>query len=508
GTNEEKFNWSYPDNWAYKAGVIAENTRWAIDEAKGEGTIIWTIRQGIHWALNPKSEASRLVNGRELTADDVVYSITSAVTDTQNSIYRGNPELKTANITKTGPWEVTLKIPLKDLVTAVMRLTGTVLIYPPEVVAKYGKMSGQSVGTGPFILSDYIPSSQVTYVRNTNYWDKDPVGPGKGNQLPYLDSLQSIIIPDVSTQQAALRTGKIDQMGGVKPEDVARYRQTTPELVTHEENYYNSVSGIPGPIRMRTDKPPFNDIRVRRAMTMAIDFKTIDKTLGVGRGRIITYPYRYVESYNSLYLTLEDPDMPASVKELFTYSPDKARQLLKEAGFPNGLKTHMDLAAAQVDYASIYKDYWSKVGIDVDLTVKDSGTLTNITTQRSHDAIIFAGGQGPPSIFWAPTNLQGESSTNLSMINDPVINDGMAKIRLTMVTENDGYAKAMKMARELNKYVYDQAYIIPTMDTPTTTLWWPWLKNYTGEISVGYGQSGNWEKWVWIDEALKKSLGY
>jgi len=46
------------------------------------------------------------------------------------------------------------------------------------------------------------------------------------------------------------------------------------------------------------------------------------------------------------------------------------------------------------------------------------------------------------------------------------------------------------------------------MDTPTTTLWWPWLKNYTGEISVGYGQSGNWEKWVWIDEALKKSLGY
>ena len=66
----------------------------------------------------------------------------------------------------------------------------------------------------------------------------------------------------------------------------------------------------------------------------------------------------------------------------------------------------------------------------------------------------------------------------------------------------------MKMARELNKYVYDQAYIIPTMDTPTTTLWWPWLKNYTGEISVGYGQSGNWEKWVWIDEALKKSLGY
>jgi pyruvate/oxaloacetate carboxyltransferase len=59
----------------------------------------------------------------------------------------------------------------------------------PEVVEKYGSGADwrNSVGTGPFMLTDLVASSSATLVRNPNYWDKDPVGPGKGNQLPYLD---------------------------------------------------------------------------------------------------------------------------------------------------------------------------------------------------------------------------------------------------------------------------------------------------------------------------------
>ena len=61
--------------------------------------------------------------------------------------------------------------------------------------------------------------SSVTYTRNPNYWEKDPIGPGKGNQLPYLDGIRDLVIPDLSTRISALRTGKIDAMASVTAED-------------------------------------------------------------------------------------------------------------------------------------------------------------------------------------------------------------------------------------------------------------------------------------------------
>jgi len=79
------------------------------------GTITYKIRQGIHYGLNPKSEASRLANGRELTADDVVFCLSIRTKDPAFYLYKANPELRTANITKTGPWEVTIKLPLAAL---------------------------------------------------------------------------------------------------------------------------------------------------------------------------------------------------------------------------------------------------------------------------------------------------------------------------------------------------------------------------------------------------------
>ena len=86
---------------------------------------------------------------------------------------------------------------------------------------KYGDMTNwkNSEGTGPFILKDYVAGSQVIMVRNPNYWMTDPIGSGKGNQLPYLDSVRCLILPDASTRQAAMRTSKIDVLSGQLWED-------------------------------------------------------------------------------------------------------------------------------------------------------------------------------------------------------------------------------------------------------------------------------------------------
>ena len=88
---------------------------------------------------------------------------------------------------------------------------GLVRQMAPEVIQKYGNQLNwrNSVGTGPFVLTDFVSGSQATLTRNSSYWDKDPVGPGKGNQLPYIDGIKMLVLPDPSTRLTAMRTGKM-----------------------------------------------------------------------------------------------------------------------------------------------------------------------------------------------------------------------------------------------------------------------------------------------------------
>ncbi|MBI2851191.1 MAG: ABC transporter substrate-binding protein [Chloroflexi bacterium] len=483
-----------------KAGVLAEGTKWTIDETKNEGTIVYQIRQGVHWALNPASEASRLVAGRELTVEDIIFHMKRVTTDTKAYLYASAPELRTANITKTGPWEVTVKVPLDATISAVSRFGDSIQLEAPEVVAKYGIQTTWrvSVGTGPFFITDYIAGSTLILDRNPNYWEKDPIGRGKGNQLPYLDRVQYIILPDSSTRQAALRTAKIDQMTGFSWEDAAQMRKTSPNL-PGLETPGNKLENV----GMRTDKPPFNDIRVRRALFMATDFEAILQSLFGGRGQILTFPYSFSKSNAPLYLGLDDPEMPASVKELYVYNPEKSKQLLKEAGYANGFKTTALIPAADVDAYSIYKAMWARVGIDLALDVREANVVTALQTSKEHAPLTRAGGGLSGKFFSLPVLTPG-AFPNTSMIDDPLINEETQKMRLVAITD---MPKAMVMFKELTKHILDRAYVLPGVQGFSTTFWWPWVKNYSGETNVGYFDA-RWPQYIWYDQVLKKSMGY
>ncbi|MBI4267816.1 MAG: hypothetical protein HY662_03420, partial [Chloroflexi bacterium] len=334
GSNESSWT-DLTDVWEHKAGYLAES--WEIpNKIEGEvGTIIYHIRKGVRWALNPQSEASRLVGGRELTADDVVFSLKQVITDPRAQLSTSNPEVRVAQITALDKWTVKVQIPWDAFEAAVSRFSDYVHIVPPEVVKKYGTMVDWkvSVGTGPFMLTEVVAASSLTLVRNPNYWMKDPIGPGRGNQLPYLDGVKFLIMTDWSTLLAALRTAKIDWAKGVSMEDAASLKKTAPQLLSKD------MTGSKTGLAMRLDRVPFNDIRVRRAMMMAIDFEGINKNLYQGKAQIVTWPNTYQQEYAAAYLGLDDTEMPASVKELYTFNPEKAKALLKEAGYPTGFKT-------------------------------------------------------------------------------------------------------------------------------------------------------------------------
>jgi peptide/nickel transport system substrate-binding protein len=234
---------------------------------------------------------------------------------------------------------------------------------------------------------------------------------------------------------------------------------------------------------MRTDRSgiPFADVRVRRAMYMATDFNEINEGLYHGLRQINSWPYWYQKGYEDLYLSLDDPDCPAEVKELFVYNPEKAKQLLADADYPTGLKAEILMTENEVDYYSVIKDQWKKVGINLEFDVQEWGAYWGILNSYTYEEMVVAA-IPPPSSWPEVAGYTGVTSSNFSKIDEPEINAGTNHMLQTAITDLDA---AMRETRELMKILLPGAWVIPTPRYPTYTLWWSWLKNYSGENSVG-----------------------
>jgi peptide/nickel transport system substrate-binding protein len=496
GTNEAEWAYGSIRNWDIHTGCIAES--W---ELTSTTTVIFHIRQGVYYALNPDSEASRLVGGRELTAYDVATCLNNQKANPRTNV--GMSDSRHATITAPDRWTVQIELPEEYFTWAIV-YAGMSHITPPEPTEKYGDMSDwrNSVGAGPFMLTDYVADSVVTLERNPNYWDTDPIGPGKGNQLPYLDGVKFVIISDASSQMAALRTAKTDVLHFITWENFDSLRQTTPDLL-YKKYYRNANYNV----YMRTDKVelPFHDVNVRRALMMATDFETIRDEYFGGDAQILSWPLIYCKEYADAYLPLEET--PASVQELYVYNPEKAKQLLTDAGYPDGFKYKIDCRSdpPTIDYLSILADMWSDVDVDLVINPLETGAYTTASLFRKYEEMLCGGTTPPGTAFqayeWQGTNANG----NRSCVNDPLADEAKAELgRLEAID----FEECSRVHKEFMKYALDQAWVIPSPCPPGYHMWWPWLKNYHGEQAVGMEGGYAYPRWVWIDQNLKKSMGY
>ena len=136
-------------------------------------------------------------------------------------------------------------------------------IIAPEVVEKFGdlKKAESAIGTGPFLLERYEPNVKTVFKRNPEYFLKDQ---------PYIDGVEWLVLDDESTGLAMYRTGQIDcapnHWWTVRQADLELLKKSHPHL-----HYRDFLSIVASGITMRTDQPPFNDVRVRRAISQAID---------------------------------------------------------------------------------------------------------------------------------------------------------------------------------------------------------------------------------------------
>ncbi len=488
GMGECDFLTSSNNRFKYATGCLAES--W---EIQGRGTIIFHIRKGVKWHNKPPT------NGRELTADDVVFSLKRQCTLPTAYFKRTYPRAaETTEIFATDPYTVVIKCKPENFVDVVTVMPDFMKIYPKDAIEQFGDMNNpkNSIGTGPFILAEFTPSSAASYVRHPDYWQKNPIGPGKDDQLPYLDGVKVLNLGDESTIHAAFRTGQLDIVA-------ADWEQAQEYLRMPQLKH---VKYIPDAgqacIFMRTDKKdsPFADKRVRQALWLAIDNKKIADDYYGGNAMLLKWPVVPVKEFMDIYVPLEQ--MPKAVQELFEYHPDKAKQLLAEAGYPNGFRAKIICYQSRVymDPLQMIKDMWSKIGVELIIEPKDWGTYTSLSIRRAYDDMMFAGYAGAGTWMKA-INYTGPGMFNGSYVNDPVLN----KARDEMLAAYPDETKAAEIHRQMLPYLLEQAYVIALPAPYWYVFWWPWVKNYNGELSIGYYNGGG-VRYAWIDQELKKSM--
>ncbi|MFC2021272.1 ABC transporter substrate-binding protein [Chloroflexota bacterium] len=511
GTGETSFGEFFkgygPVSWQDVTGHLAES--WETPEI---GVWVLNIRKGVHFALDPSSEASRLANGREMTADDIVFSIDWVTKPADDHVpttllsRRGMAESMT--IEKTGPWEVTLRTPVDPGMAYLALLGGgtSSQTFPKEVAEKYYKKEQNwrhAVGTGPYMLTDFVDGSQATFTRNPNYWKKNPVGPGKGDSLPYPDHANILIVPDLSTRLAAIRTGQADWIDEVQAEDAEFFLTTNPYLQFKKYQPYLRAIG------MRQDRQdmPYSDVRVRQALQMAIDYEGIKRDLYNGQADILTFPVAQAKGTEQIFTPMED--LPEAARALYSHDVERAKQLLAEAGYPEGFEAEILVTpnVSDQDVVAVLKDMWAKIGVDLEIQTKETGVLSSIRANSTHEQMIIWG-TTDLSVFshrFGFSALRGPMGGNTSRVDEPYGSDPVIEAAFQELGENMmiNWPKTDEIFRELTPYIIEQAYYIVPPAPHNYRVWQPWIKNYYGEAAPRH-----YIPYPWVDQELKESMGY
>lgn len=489
GTNQFAFHttsWIPPE---FTRGELAE--RWEVK--KNPMQIRIYLRKGVKWQEKPG-----VMKSRELTASDVVYSLT---------------RLKTSRKAIPQFLDFLGKIETPDNYTVVINMTEWCVDWPYRIGWGYfdaiqapeqekapgGPNKWENLtGTGPFMLTEYKDGHSQVYTKNPHYWDTETIH-GKKYRLPFVDKIYISLIRDEQTRLAAFRSGKLDLLMAINWKYVDELKKSLPSLK------WGRILGTGNfSMAMRMDRKPFNDIRVRRAMNLAVNKKEIIESFYGGNAELHTYPFP--PSFKEVYTPLEK--LPPAARELYSYDPVKAKKLLAEAGYPNGFSFKAQIAnnsETGLDLAAMVASYLSKIGVKMELEPMDYTPHMGKMIRKTHaEGFFFANDHGSPYSGIRKNFMTGQT-WNPHMMADPYLDKAW-----TEAAENPNLSEKerLEIMKKLAVYALEQA---PAIVLPTAygySAWWPWVKNFYGEFYAGAQNSGPIYARVWIDQELKKKMGF
>ncbi|MBI2909121.1 MAG: ABC transporter substrate-binding protein [Chloroflexi bacterium] len=347
-------------------------------ELSRDGTV-WTfdIRQGV-----------KFHDGTPFTADDAVFTL-KRLTDPPTGIVSNvgfllRPVVK--SVDKEGnKVKLTQNYPFAALFDALAHNFSPA--YSEKHVAKYGDMKTTAMGTGPFKFKSYTPGVVVEGVRNPDFWVKG---------RPYLDGYRVLMLRDEATRISAFRTGKVEMTGkatgAMTPNQMESLAKDNPGL-----KFYPSTTLTGSWFFMNTRKPPFQDQRVRKAVSLALDRQAAIKVVARGQG-LIGQPFP------------RDPwSIPeADLLKMPGYRQPKdadigeAKKLMQTAGYSDGfdLSIYSRQPWQFQDAATFMTNQLAPLGIRAKVNIPSDADFWDIGRRGGHDAMVYTCGFFTPDPQW------------------------------------------------------------------------------------------------------------
>ncbi|MFO1035297.1 MAG: ABC transporter substrate-binding protein [Geminicoccaceae bacterium] len=312
--------------------------------------------------------------------------------------------------------EITLKQPNQEFLRRLaLGGTGSPRMISPEAVKKYGNdgINEHPVGTGPYKMIERVVGERTVLERNDNYWDP--------KRLPKTKILVVRGIPEVATRELALLTGEVDMVSTPSP-DSLEYLQA------------QGMNLVQGPVStvylmwLNFHEKPIQDVRVRKAMIMALDRDGMTKFLRRGTAQ---------PSYGILHFG--GPGWDPAWRD-YPYDPEGAKKLLAEAGYPDGFHTRMDWTMGgggdvntKADAEWIQRD-WARVGIKADIEMFDNGTYWDMMGKGLREGTCcMSASWGETSFNWLdqvlPVAAQPPAGLNSGWYTNPKIDELLSKAR-------------------------------------------------------------------------------
>jgi peptide/nickel transport system substrate-binding protein len=445
--------------------------RW---EEPDDTTYVFHLRQGVKWHTKPP------VNGREFVAEDVKFTLDRFRSEKGNPSRYFLESVDRVEVVDRYTVKLVLHEPFVWLLDILASAT-SMWIIAPEVAEKYGdyKKVETAIGTGPFILEHYEPNVKTVFRRNPDYFR-----PG----LPYVDGVEWLVVEDESTGLAMYRTGQLDAGPGlqwdVRQADLDTLKHSHPNLRFQDMLANNATT-----IWMRTDKSPFTDVRVRRAISHAVDRQGVIEAVWM-RGELSPAVPRGLAEW-SLPI-----DQLGEGAKYYRYDLQEARRLLAEAGYAKGFKTALNATGGYgrdlLDAAQLVQSYLKEVGIEVELKIQEYGAYQATTGQGKFEGLAM----GPYALGWdADSSLYGQYMPD-QLRNRGHVNDSKLAAMLKEQRRLKDPEARKQLIFGIQRYAAEQQYYVYLSSQVITTSWQPYMKNFAPNLTADFGSRA---AALWLD---------
>ncbi len=465
-------------------------TSWSMPDVND---FVVVLRQNVYWQnISP-------VNGRQFTAADVVYDMDRMYGlgggFSVPSPYASSDVISRAamnSVTITAPWTIdfhwTTGNPENILETQLDQGTASQDYVAQEAVTLWGNLNDwhHAIGTGPFILTDFVDSSSATFARNTTYWGTDERHPG--NKLPYADNVHILIITNVPTALAALRTGKIDLVENNGIQAANAMKQTNPAV--NQVAIPQAAEGM----ALCNAQAPYNNLQVREACQLAQNLPLLAQTYY--NGTVSPIPQTLTLSTMGGGWGNPYPNWPADLQAQYAYNPTLAKQLLTQAGFPSGFTTVcVANNTSDLDLLQIINNNLSAIGITVNVQLMDNASWgTYCISNKKSVAMSFCDGRPFGNAYSPVRQLQlfrTGYGGDYSLVSDPTFDAYYpAAIAATDITQ------IKSIVSQANLYVAQQHFGVSLVSPNFYSFVQPWLKGYNGQN--GAASSGFYLARFWV----------